>query len=170
MMQHLAARSQRIGSGCLQADMSVAVGIDTVFDDIHGQHLDHADLAGPGAGGRARVKVVGGVQLHRGQHLRAEKVGAAAVVGQRGQRVGCVKVTLKRAIVRFKRPEGQQHGAVDAIGCFDVVKDAVVLLGKLFSLVQPLRRDQAARKLDERFLKHALRLIGFQHRRVLSDA
>ncbi len=47
-------------------------------------------------------------------------------MGQGYQSVGGVKVALKAAIVGFKRPEGQQHAAINAIVALDPVKDTVI--------------------------------------------
>jgi hypothetical protein len=102
------------GAEVLQVDMAVAIAVDAVVDDVFGQHLDHADLAGPGALGVHRVEIAVFEQFERGEDLRAEDMRAAAVMGERDQRVERVVVALEGAVIGLERPEGQQDAAADA--------------------------------------------------------
>ena len=47
-------------------------------------------------------------------------------MGQRHQSVGCVKVALKAAVVRLKRPEGEQDTPVDALFFLNTVEYGIV--------------------------------------------
>jgi hypothetical protein len=85
--------------------MSIAVAVDAVVDDVFGQHLDHADFTGPGANGVDRIEIAVLEQFECGEDLRAEDMRAAAVMGQRHQRVERVVVALERPVVGLERPE-----------------------------------------------------------------
>jgi hypothetical protein len=62
--------------------MAVAVAVHAELDDVPGQHLDLADLTGPGAGGAVRVEVAMADHLDGRDQLRPEKFGPAAIMRQ----------------------------------------------------------------------------------------
>ncbi|EPX87037.1 hypothetical protein Salmuc_03012 [Salipiger mucosus DSM 16094] len=149
--------------------MPVAVAVHAVLEDVLGQHLHHADLARPGACGAVRVEIPARVELDRGEDLRPEDLGPAAVVRERHQRVGGVEIALDGAVVGLEGPEGQQHAPRDAVVALDPVEDLVVALGHLAAPVQPVLADELARELDEGRLEEALPPVALQHLAVLPD-
>ena len=79
--QHFAPRHQRVRHGGFEQYMPVAIAVCAVFQNVAGQHLDHANLTRPCACGCCRVKIAMFEQLHRGENLRAKQFGSAAVMG-----------------------------------------------------------------------------------------
>ncbi len=136
--------------------MPVAVAIDAVLKDIARQHLDHADLTRPGARGAGRIEVVLFIKLKRGEHLGAEQVRTAAIVGQGHQRVERVEIALKGSEIGLKRPERKEDAPRNAIFAFDAVKHGVVFLCIRAAPIDAVLRNQAAREVDERLLEDAL--------------
>ena len=89
-------------------------------------------------------------------------------MGQCNQGVGSVEIALKRAVVRFESPECQQDIPVNAIFAFDAIKYRFVLPCFGTTYVDPVLRDQTARKVDEWTLENPLRPVGAQHGVVLA--
>ena len=147
--------------------MAIAIAVHAVLEDVPGQHLHHADLARPGAGGGGRIEVTPLVELHRGEDLRPEDLGAAAVMRQRDQRVQRVEIPLESTVIGLEGPERQQHPARDAVIALDPVEDLVPALRQLAPPVEPVLADQLARELDEWRLEDALRPVAAQHAAVL---
>ena len=137
-MQHLAAGHQRIRRRSLERDLPVAVAVDPVFEDIAGQHLNHPDLSGPCAGRARRVEIAVFIEFDSRQHLRAEKLGSAAIMGQRHQRVRGVEIPLKRAVVRLESPEREDNVPVDAELLFDAVEGRIMLSGIRAPALDPI--------------------------------
>ena len=88
-------------------------------------------------------------------------------MGQRDQCVARVEITLIAAVIGFKGPERQQNTARYAILCFDLVENGFVFAGIGAPRVDAILGNQAAGKVDKRFLEHALRPVGSQNLGIL---
>lgn len=167
MLQHLAAGQQGIRRRGFELYSPVAVTIDTVFNNVTRQHLDHPDFTRPSAGCTLWIKVALGKKLHGSKDLGAEQLGSATIMRQRHKRIGGVKITLKRTVIRLEGPEGQKDIAVYAIGLFDPVENRRPLPCLGLARVDAVLRNQAAREIDEGALEDTLGTISTQNSRVL---
>ena len=149
--------------------MAIAIAIDALFEDVAGQHLDHADFARPGAGG------VGGqiarcMQADGGKDLGLEKFGAAAVMRKGKKRVAGVEIALDLAEVGLEGPEGQKDASGDAEFRLGPFEDGLLFAGLGAGGGQALLRDQRLREVEEGLAEDALRTVGLQHLCVLAGA
>ena len=159
MAQKGGGGEKRIGGRGLQPDMAVAVAIHPALQDVLGQHLDHADLARPGAGGVQR-EVARGMKRDGGKDLRLEEVGAAAVMGQGEEGVPCVEIALDLAEIGLEGPEGQEDAAGDAVFGFGPGEDPVQFGGFRLCRGEAVLRDQRAREIEEGLAEHGLGAVG----------
>jgi len=146
--------------------MAVAVAIHPALQDVLGQHLDHADLARPGAGGVQR-EVARGMKRDGGKDLRLEEVGAAAVMGQGEEGVPCVEIALDLAEIGLEGPEGQEDAAGDAVFGFGPGEDPVQFGGFRLCRGEAVLRDQRAREIEEGLAEDGLGTVGAEDLLVL---
>ena len=87
MAQHRRAGQYRIRRRGLERHTPVAIAVNAELQNILGQHLDHADLTSPGAGGRSRIEIAKAGQADGGQDLRLKELRPAAIMRQCQDRI-----------------------------------------------------------------------------------
>src|SRR5581483_1543927 len=80
----IGAGGEHVGGAGEKVDLAVAVEIDAVVEIVRGQELELAELARPRPAHLVGGEVAAVDHLQRVDELRAEDVGAAAVIGERG--------------------------------------------------------------------------------------
>ena len=140
--------------------MAIAIAINAVVQNILGQHLHHANLACPSAGGGGRVEIAAFEQGDGGQQLWPKQRRSAAIMGQGGQRIGGVEIALKGTVIGFKGPKRQQNPPWDAILCLDPGENRIPFAAHFSAAAGPVFRNQTAGKAGKIQLKNTLPPVG----------
>ena len=162
MIDEGTCRQDRVRGAGFQADMAVSIRVLAELDDVFGQHLDHADFAGPGARGVPWVQISVLNHLDRSNQLGPEEFRPAAVVCERGERVDRIEVALNSAKVGFKCPKSGDDRRWDAIFALNTVKYTGVFLHVGSAVFHAVAGDHALGKIQERHLEDALRPVARQ--------
>ena len=107
-----------------QVAAAVAVEVDRVLEIVGGGELHAAEFAGPVADHVVDGLVAALDDAQRIEQLRAEEVGAAAVIGERGDRAQDFVVAEIGAEVALQAPEGGEHRRRHAVLLFDARRTA----------------------------------------------
>ena len=164
------SRQNGIRRAGFQGDLPVAVAIHPAFQNVARQHLHLPDFARPSPHGPRRINIAPRRQGNRGQNLRLEHLGSAAVMGQRQQRVAGVEIALHLAKIGLERPEGQNDPARHAVCPGRRVKGRVVFLRITRRPGNAPLADQALRELKEGLAEDALTMVSLDHRAIASGA
>jgi hypothetical protein len=101
--------------------------------------------------------------LDQRDQLRTEKFGAAAIMGERHQRVAGVEIALYGAEVGFHRPEGGDDAGGNAVILLGLGEDVGILLHLLAANVEARLADGALREFEEGLLEDALCAVAAQN-------
>ncbi len=143
--------------------MSVPITVNTVLQNVCGEHLDHTDFARPCANGQRGIKIAMREQLEGCKHLWLEQCGATTIMAQGHQRIERVETALHLTVIGFQRPKRQKHAARHPIVAFDPIKHGGVFFAVVPTVVHTVLANDRARKIDKRFFEHALRTVGLDH-------
>ena len=148
--------------------MAVAVEIDGIGLVGGRDELGVAHRTGPGAGHAARADIAALQDLQRRDQLRAAIFGAAAaLIGERRQRADGVLddlVVLQHgAIGRFHAPDGDDDGAVDAIGRLDAGELRTIVAQRRLAVLHPLLGNGAVEIVPDRLHELGLRARLGEH-------
>ena len=114
MDEILAGRADDVRHALDQVALAVAVIVDGVRHVFGRHHLGLAEFARPGADHLLGAQVAALDQAQRIEQMTAEHVGAAAIIGQRGERFDRMILALAGAEIALQSPEGRDHRGRDA--------------------------------------------------------
>ena len=161
---------ERVGHAADQVAPAVAVEIHRVFQVVGGRELDLAELARPGALHLRRRDIAAVDDAERIHQLGAEEVGAAAIVGERGERAERGKVAHVAAVIGLQPPEGDDDRAGHAVLALDAAKSVGVLLQQRAAAAQALGGDDAAGEFQKTLRERRLAAILAEDALVISEA
>ena len=143
LAQEVGGRIKHVGLGVDQVAAAVAVAVDGEAQVVLGEELRLADFAGPGAAQLLGLHVAAVDDGQRREQLFGEEGRAAAVIGQRRQRVEDVHRAGIGAEAGLHAPDGDDDLLLDAVALLDVVEQRGVLLDDLLALGHEGRRRAA---------------------------
>lgn len=102
-------------------------------------------------------------ELEQGDELRTEQVRAAAVVGERDERIERVEIALNRAIVGFKPPESGKNRTRNAISIFNFLEDIGIFDEIFLAFLQACLGNEALGKFGESEIENGLLAVAAQN-------
>ena len=164
--QEVGAGGERIGDAVDQIAAAVTVEVHGVLEIVGRRELQAAEFAGPVADHAVDGLIAALDDAQRVEQLRAEEVGAAAVIGERGDRAEDFVVAEIGAEVALQAPEGGEHRRRHAVFLFDRSERGGMLLDLGEAVGNAAAAHHAVGKLQEGLLEHGLAVIAADDGRI----
>ena len=159
MHEIFAGRADDVRHALDEVALAVAVVVDGMRHVFGGHDLGLAELARPGADHLLGAQIAALDQAQRVEQVAAEHVGAAAVIGERGQRLDRLVLALAGAEIALQAPEGRDDGGRNAELLVFAREQCLVLLDLGGAAGAGVRRQHLVGNFKEGLREEALSAV-----------
>ena len=152
-------RSHRVGRRMQQVAPPVAVEVDRVIEIVRREKLKLPKLARERSDHLLGGQITALDDLECGEKLRAEQVGPAAIVGQRGHRLDRRQIAHEAAEVGLQRPERRNHRTGYAKLLLDLLEHRAIFCHALDVVVNTMLCHHAVGEFQEGLREYLLAAV-----------